>query len=60
MKNIEPSVSLTNDSAVVQVIIFTKWGGFYRYTYTISRSFPHTIKDVYQDNLVPYDCGVMF
>ncbi|MEW6402596.1 MAG: hypothetical protein AB1649_12405 [Chloroflexota bacterium] len=60
MKNIEPSVRLTEDSAIVQIIIFTKWGGFYRYTYTISRTFPHTIIDLKQDNLVPYDCGVMF
>lgn len=60
MRNIEPTVSLTGDVAKVQVITFTKWGGFYRLTYTINRGFPHTIKDVKSDNLVPYDCGVMF
>jgi hypothetical protein len=60
IRNIEPSVNLTDDSANVQVVIFTKWGGFYRLTYTISRSFPHTITDVREENLVPYDCGVMF
>jgi hypothetical protein len=60
IRNIEPSVQLTDDSAVVQVITFTKWGGFYRLTYTISRSFPHAIIDVKDDNLVPYNCGVMF
>lgn len=60
MKNIEPSVSLNGDVATVQFITFTKWGGFYRETYTINRSFPHTIIDVTQQNLVPYDCGVMF
>jgi hypothetical protein len=60
MKNIEPVVRLTGDVAVVEVVTFTKWGGFYRYTYTISRGLPHTIVDIKQDNLVPYDCGVMF
>jgi hypothetical protein len=60
MKNIEPLVQLTDDSALVEVIVFTKWGGFYRWTYTISRSFPHTIIDVQTENLVPYDCGIMF
>jgi hypothetical protein len=60
MRNVEPSVRLTEDSAIVEVIIFTKWGGFYRYTYTINRSFPHKIIDLKQENLVPYDCGVMF
>ena len=60
MKNIEPAVQLTGHDAIVEVIVFTKWGGFYRQTYTISRSFPHTIIDVKDENLVPYDCGVMF
>ena len=60
MKNIEPRVTLNGDTAVVQVVTFTKWGGFYRETFTISRAFPHTIIDVKDENLVPYDCGVMF
>jgi hypothetical protein len=60
MRDIEPVVRLTGDVAVVDVILFTKWGGFYRYTYTISRGLPHTILDLQQENLVPYDCGVMF
>ena len=60
MKNIEPAVNLMGDVAKVQVVTFTKWGGFYRLTYTISRGFPHTIIDIQQENLVPYDCGVMF
>ena len=60
MRNIEPVVNLTGDIATVQFITFTKWGGFYRETYTINRSFPHTITDVKQENLVPYDCGIFF
>jgi hypothetical protein len=60
MSNIEPVVRLTGSVAVVEVITFTKWGGFYRETYTISREVPHTVIDVQQENLVPYDCGVMF
>jgi hypothetical protein len=60
MRNIEPSVRLTGDVANVEVITFTKWGGFYRFTYTISRGFPHMVIDVKQENIVPYDCGVMF
>lgn len=59
MTNIEPTVTLTHDSAIVEVVIFTKWGGFFRQTYTISRSFPHTV-DMKEENLVPYDCGIMF
>lgn len=60
MKNIEPVVNLKGDVATVEFITFTKWGGFYRETYTISRSVPHIILDVKQQNVVPYDCGVMF
>jgi hypothetical protein len=60
LKDIEPVVNLTGDVATVQFMTFTKWGGFYRETYTIKRAFPHTIVDVKQDNVVPYDCGVMF
>lgn len=60
MRNIEPAVTLTGDVAKVQFITFSKWGGFYRETYTISRDFPHTIIDVQQENIVPYDCGIVF
>jgi hypothetical protein len=60
MRNIEPVVRLTGDVAIVEIITFTQWGGFYRYTYTISRGFPHTIVDLKQENIVPYDCGIAF
>jgi hypothetical protein len=60
MKNIEPVVRLTGDIATVEFITFTKWGGFYRETYTISRGLPHTVIDVRQENVVPYDCGIVF
>lgn len=59
MTSIEPLVRFTADSAIVEVVAFTKWGGFFRQTYTISRSFPHTI-EMREENLVPYDCGIMF
>ena len=60
MKDIEPAVQLTENTAIVEVTLFTKWGGFYRQTYTINRSFPNTIIDTKSENIVPYDCGVMF
>lgn len=60
IQEIEPLVKLTEDTALVEMVIFTKWGGFFRQTYTISRSFPHRILDVKEENLVPYDCGIMF
>ncbi|HLF75345.1 MAG TPA: hypothetical protein VI524_13405, partial [Anaerolineales bacterium] len=60
MKNIGPDVNLTGDVATVQDLTFTKWGGFYRETYTIRRSFPHTITDVKRENLAPNDSGMMY
>lgn len=60
MNGIEPLVKLTDDTALVEIIVFTKWGGFYRWTHTINRSFPHAVIDVQTENLVPYDCGIMF
>jgi hypothetical protein len=58
LRNIVPVVHLAGNVVVVEIVTFTKWGGFYRFTYTISREVPHTIIDVSQENLVPYDCGV--
>ena len=60
IRNVEPVVNLRRNVVDVQVVTFTKWGGFYRETYTINRDFPHTIVDVKQQILVPYDCGVAF
>ena len=60
LRNIVPVVHLTGDTALVEVVTFTKWGGFYRLTYTISREVPHTIIDIEEENLLTYDCGVVF
>lgn len=59
LTDIEPVVRLTDDSAVVEVVTFTKWGGFFRRTYTIRRAFPHMV-EVNDENLVEYECGIMF
>ena len=60
MNNIEPLVKLTDTTAIIEIVTFTKWGGFFHKTYTISRAFPHEIMDVKEENLVPYDCGILF
>jgi hypothetical protein len=59
LTNVEPIVKFTDDSAILEVVTFTKWGGFFKRTYTINRSFPHEV-DVMDENLVEYDCGIMF
>ncbi len=46
-------------AARVQLILFTKWGGFLRGTFTIGRDVPRTLT-VESETLIPYDCGVEF
>ena len=60
LRDMDPSVVIGEQTVEVRLVTFTKWGGFYLTTYTLSRSSPHTIQDVQDKNLVPYDCGVMF
>lgn len=55
-----PVVTLQENSAQVQVLIFTQWGGFIRWTYIIQRDFPHTILEFDTETLVPYDSGILF
>jgi hypothetical protein len=60
LHNLAPRVTLNDDTAEVQLITFTKWGGFYLTTFTIRRALPHSILDVQDKNLIHYDCGIMF
>jgi len=60
LTGVEPSVSVGEQTVEVRLVTFTDWGGFYLETYTINRKEPHTIQDVHEKNLVPYECGVMF
>lgn len=56
---LQPVVELTSDTAVVKMLVFTKWGGFYRRTLTIDRA-DHSILDGQDESLVEYDCGIAF
>ena len=58
--DVTPSVKLDEDAAHVEFTGFTKWGGFYRVTVAIDRSYPREIYDGSSENMVEYDCGVMF
>ena len=58
--DLTPVIEIGENTVTVQVIVFTNWGGFYRDTYTIQRAFPHTIIDHQSENLIEYNCGIMF
>ncbi len=60
IQSIEPVVTLGDETVTVQMVTFTRWGGFYRMTLIIDRSFPHFILDAQQEQLAPYNCGVSF
>jgi hypothetical protein len=60
LKDVGPEVNVGDQTAEVRLATFSRWGGFYQQIFTISRFMPHTILDVQEKNLVPYDCGVMF
>jgi hypothetical protein len=58
--DLEPVIEIGTDTVTVQITTFTHWGGFYRERYTLQRQFPHTVIDFEADELVPYECGIMF
>lgn len=55
----EPSVVINDTAATVTMVVFTKWGGFYRRTLTIGRP-DHSILDEQDRPLVDYECGITF
>lgn len=58
--DIAPRVEIGDRQVVVKIVLFTRWGGFYRSTFTMARDFPHTFEKPDSEELVPYDCGIMF
>jgi hypothetical protein len=58
--DLEPQIEIGRETVQVQLVTFSKWGGFALETFIISRDFPHTILESESEELVPYDCGVMF
>jgi hypothetical protein len=60
LRGVGPVVNISDQTAEVRIMTFTRWGGFYQQIFTISRSMPHTFLDVQEKNIIPYDCGVMF
>ena len=53
----QPTVALTDDTATVTMLVFTKWGGFSRRTVTINHA-DHSILNEQDKKLVEYDCSI--
>ncbi len=59
--DLAPTVEFLDEAtALVRLVIFSKWGGFAELRYTISRDFPHSIINSETQMLVEYDCGASF
>lgn len=60
LRGVEPTVEIGAQTVEVRFVAFTSWGGFYEFRFEVQSAFPHTILNVEQEQLIPYDCGVMF
>jgi hypothetical protein len=60
LRGLEPVVEIGAQTVEIRFVAFTSWGGFIEFRYEILGAFPHTIQNVNQNVLVPYECGVMF
>lgn len=58
--NLTPEIVIGEEETTVSVVLFTKWGGFYRYVVAFSTSTPYEMLGFTSELLVEYDCGVMF
>lgn len=55
-----PEVVIGDNDVTVKLVWFTKWGGFFVSTYQVNRQFPHLIQVIETENLLEYECGIMF
>jgi hypothetical protein len=58
--DLKPQVIIGADNVKIRVVWFTKWGGFFESWITMNKTFPHQILERNDENLLEYDCGVMF
>jgi hypothetical protein len=55
-----PEVIFSDAYVTVKIVWFTKWGGFFETTYQVNRQFPHLIQVKETENLLEYECDIMF
>lgn len=55
-----PAVTIRDDEVIVRIVWFTKWGGFYERTIRLTPTAPYQLIELQDEELVPYDCGIMF
>ena len=58
--DLQPVVEVTGDTVTVKMVVFSKWGGFSRYVFTIDRAAPHSVTGFNKEPLLEYQSGLMF
>lgn len=58
--DVTPTVEIGTEKVTVQLYYFTKWGGLFKAEMVMNKAFPHKIIETNTENLVEYDCGIMF
>lgn len=58
--DLTPRVDVGDDHVVVEVAVFTRWGGLERWRITAERQYPHRIVDETVERVAPCDCGVPY
>jgi len=58
--NVKPIVEINGDMVTVKLVVFSKWGGFSRFSYTMYRNYPHMVIGFQDEVLLEYECGMMF
>jgi hypothetical protein len=55
---LKPVIQIGETNVLVQVVLFTKWGGFLRLSTLMSRDYPHTVISTSLETILLYDCGI--
>ncbi|MEM3473643.1 MAG: hypothetical protein QW735_03545 [archaeon] len=58
--NPTPSVIIKDEYAIVKIVVFTKWGGFYKLEFHISKQLPHKELKFNKKLLVGFHCRIWF
>ena len=58
--DLSPSVSFRADIIIVKLFYFTKWGGLIQIEAQITRTFPYTVIQIEESEVISYNCGIKF
>jgi hypothetical protein len=56
----EPKIVFSESTVDITLYYFTKWGGFIKITFTVNLDYPHKIINAQNDQILEYECGMMF